>query len=100
MNPVVQEIISQLKSYNAEKIILFGSYVSGNPTEDSDIDLLLIKETPDSFLERQKKIRTLLDTTTAVDIFVFTPEEFEQARMTNLFVKEAVRTGKIIYEQS
>ncbi len=30
------------KNYNAEKVILFGSYARGEETEDSDVDLLVI----------------------------------------------------------
>ena len=33
------EIVERLKPLNLYKIILFGSYANGNPTEDSDIDL-------------------------------------------------------------
>jgi len=33
------EIVTRLKPLNPYKIILFGSYAYGNPTEDSDIDL-------------------------------------------------------------
>lgn len=55
MHPTVKEIVDQLKSYKPEKIILFGSYVHGKPGEDSDVDLVIIKTTPDPFLERQKK---------------------------------------------
>lgn len=30
------------RQFNPEKIILFGSYASGKPTEDSDVDILVI----------------------------------------------------------
>ena len=38
------EIISRLKPLSPDKIILFGSYAYGTPTEDSDIDLFLLKD--------------------------------------------------------
>lgn len=97
MHPTVQTIINQLKSYRPEKIILFGSYAYGQPEEDSDVDLLVIKKTRDHFHERQKKARILLKTTTPVDIFIFTPEEFEKAKQSNLLIKEAVEMGKTVY---
>lgn len=97
MHPKVKEIVNQLKSYNPEKIILFGSYASGEQTEDSDVDLVVIKTTNLPFLDRQKQVNMLLRTFTPVDIFVFTPEEFEKGKNSNLFVKEAVETGKVIY---
>lgn len=97
MNSVVQTIVNQLKSYKPERIILFGSYASGKSSPDSDVDIAIIKKTADSFHERQKETRMLLKTTTPVDIFVFTPEEFEKARQDNLFVQEIAKMGKVIY---
>ncbi len=35
-------IIEKFKPLNPEKVILFGSYANGNPTEDSDIDLYVV----------------------------------------------------------
>lgn len=97
MSENVQLIIEQLKAYQPEKIILFGSHAYGKPGEDSDVDIAIIKKTNDSFHERQKKARLLLRTTTAVDIFVFTPEEFERAKESNLFVKEIAAKGQVVY---
>ena len=34
-------IVEQLNPLNLDKIILFGSYAYGTPTEDSDIDLYI-----------------------------------------------------------
>ena len=52
----IKEIAKKIiEAYDPQKIILFGSYVSGKPTEDSDIDLLIIKDTTDSPRERRKK---------------------------------------------
>ena len=39
----IRDII--VETYQPEKIILFGSYANGNPTEDSDLDLLIVLET-------------------------------------------------------
>lgn len=97
MHPKVQEIVDQLKPYEAEKIILFGSYAYGKPHEDSDVDLVLIKKTEKSFLERQVEVQSILRTTTAVDALVFTPEEFERAKKSSILVQEAVEKGKLIY---
>lgn len=97
MNPVVKNIIEQLQPYKPERIILFGSYASGKPTRNSDVDLVVIKKTTQSFLERQKQVNLLLRTTTPVDIFIFTPEEFEKAKNNNLLIKAASETGKVVY---
>lgn len=41
---ILSEIVGKLKSeYKPLKVILFGSYAYGNPREDTDIDLLILK---------------------------------------------------------
>lgn len=40
----------------------------------------------------------MLQTTTPVDVFVLTPEEFAKAKEDNLFIKEISDYGKVIYE--
>lgn len=35
------------------QVILFGSYAYGTPTEDSDVDLLVVMEIPESETRRQ-----------------------------------------------
>ena len=43
---IINEIVDRIsKGYKPKKVILFGSYAYGEPTEDSDIDLLIIKNT-------------------------------------------------------
>jgi len=54
---IKNEIISNLKSLDPEKVILFGSYAYGNPNTDSDIDLYIVtknKTIPESFSEKIK----------------------------------------------
>jgi predicted nucleotidyltransferase len=42
LDKMVKKIV---QAYKPEKIILFGSYAYGDPNRDSDLDLLIIKET-------------------------------------------------------
>lgn len=97
MNAQVSLIINQLKKYKPEKIILFGSYAYGKPNKDSDVDIVLIKETDKSFHNRQKEARMLLRTITPVDLFVFTPKEFQQKKKSNPLLKEIATRGKVIH---
>lgn len=47
------EIVEHLKPVGLEKVILFGSYAYGKPTEDSDIDLYIV--TKDDFIPKSFK---------------------------------------------
>jgi len=71
---ITNQIVNQIKPYKPQKVILFGSYAKGNAKTDSDIDLVLIKNTNEKFQTRLKKVRLLIATTTPVDVFVFTPK--------------------------
>ena len=56
----ISEIISKIANgYKPEKIILFGSYATGNPTEDSDLDLFVIKETDLPKPDRTVQVRKI-----------------------------------------
>lgn len=55
---IIAEIVDKIKArFLLQKIILFGSYVWGVPTEDSDIDLFLIMESTLRRDERALQIR-------------------------------------------
>jgi predicted nucleotidyltransferase len=58
---IIQDILEQLlTSYAPQKVILLGSYAYGTPRRDSDIDLLIIKETSERFLDRWVTVRRIL----------------------------------------
>ena len=87
--------------YQPEKIILFGSYANGQPNKDSDVDLMIIKETDVPYIKRPRIIRNLFNPYPApMDIFVYTPEEFNSHtdRINGLaFIVN--KYGKVVYEK-
>jgi uncharacterized protein len=96
---VIKTIIS---NFSPEKIILFGSYASDNPTPDSDLDLLIIMETDLPSHKRASPIRLLFKPfPCSMDIIVYTPKEVDYWNgTTNHIVTEAFRTGKVVYERA
>lgn len=92
-----------------EKVILFGSYAWGRPTEDSDIDLYVV--TPDDFMpatyeERmQNHLRAAsllrdLNKEVAIDLIVHTrPMHDAFVRLDSLFARELMTRGKVLYER-
>ncbi len=64
MNSVMNRIeaISERlkKKYDAQRVILFGSYARGEATEDSDVDLLVIAPTAEGFFERMATVKRLI----------------------------------------
>ncbi|MFA6401873.1 MAG: nucleotidyltransferase domain-containing protein [Salinivirgaceae bacterium] len=86
---------------NPDKIFLFGSYASGQANEDSDVDLLIIKETSEPKFKRSIEIqRLLIGSKLPVDIVVYTKDEFEKEKGKRFsFVSSAIQGAKLMYER-
>jgi uncharacterized protein len=103
---VTQETIDSIVHGIAEtcgpyKIILFGSYASGHPTPDSDLDLFVVMDTDVPSHKRATPIRLLFrPSPCAMDILVYTPEEVARWNGTvNHIITEVIRHGKTVYER-
>lgn len=101
---LIIEIISILKLQGIEKLILFGSYANGNPTPDSDIDLLAIKNIPENktrnFRIQMKKAlwNKLASENKEFDILVDSEDRIKQRiAMGDLFYSEIFNNGKVLY---
>ena len=79
-------------------IMLFGSLARGDISRTSDIDMIIVKGTKKRFLDRLDEVYSALVPNVALDILVYTPEEFEAMKGGNAFVINAVKEGKILYE--
>lgn len=92
-------ILDILKTLDIEKVILFGSLVSNNVSSTSDIDLVIIQKTEKRFLERLEDIYTVIKPRVAVDILVYTPEEFEKLQEESSFIRRILKEGRVLYEK-
>ncbi|KKP26110.1 MAG: polymerase, beta domain protein region protein [candidate division TM6 bacterium GW2011_GWE2_31_21] len=79
---VIEEVKDRLvKTYNPIAIYIFGSYAWGYPSEDSDLDLLIIVDKSDekSYKRPISGYKALRGLDISKDIIIFTKEEFERA---------------------
>lgn len=87
------------RQFNAERVILFGSYARGAVTEDSDVDLLVIGPFEGRSVDRSVQIRMELRPDFPVDLVVRTPEKVQQRLgMGDDFMQEILEEGKVLYE--
>jgi predicted nucleotidyltransferase len=79
----INDIVNRIAiKFDPDKIILFGSYAVGNPNNDSDIDLLIIKDTELPRHMRSFDIqKSLIGSMIPMDILVYTKTEFEKKRI-------------------
>jgi predicted nucleotidyltransferase len=99
----ISEIVKKIASgYNPDKIILFGSYASGNPNDDSDLDLFVIKDTDLPRPQRTVQVRKMLyGSMIPIDLIVYTPKEIDESKENRFsFVYEVLNTGKTLYERA
>ena len=78
INTILARLLANL---DVVKVILFGSYVSGNPSKDSDLDLLIIINTKERGIKRYAMVSELLEPRKIpMDIIVKTPEEMKNRK--------------------
>lgn len=99
---VIQRMLEKLLAeYAPEKVVLFGSYAYGTPRAESDIDLLIIKETSERFLDRWvtvQRILTGMHRTLPVETLVLTPQEIQQRlAVGDQFIADILAKGKVLY---
>ncbi len=98
---VIEEAVRRILSVaRPDRIILFGSAATGQLTPDSDIDLLILMEVPVNVREERVRIRQALrGMGYPFDIFVMSPERFEESKdVFGGLAFPARKYGKVIYE--
>lgn len=98
----LREIVERLRAgYAPERVILFGSYAYGNPDPDSDIDLLIIKETPERYIDRWVTVRRILSDpkrSIPLETLVLTPQEItKRLEVGDQFIEEILEKGEVLY---
>ena len=95
-NSLITEIVKKINArFSPQKIIVFGSYAWGNPTEVSHIDLFLIMDSKLRRDERARQVQKIFpDRTFPLDIIVYTPHEVKKSlERGNPFIKEILEKG-------
>ena len=96
----LQKIIEVSKP---RKLILFGSYVSGETHLNSDLDILIVtKEDVENPRKESARIRRALrGILMSMDILVVPESKLQElSKLPGLIYREATRNGKVVYESS
>src|SRR5437763_1319533 len=91
----IMEVAERIaRDFHPQRIILFGSHAYGNPTTDSDVDLLVILPFEGKAVYKAAEIRSKVAPRFAMDLLVRTPEQVEQRlAQSDYFMAEIVRKG-------
>lgn len=101
-----QDILHRLEPLNLEKIILFGSYAYGTPTEESDLDLYVVTNddfVPQTWREKMNVVRNVskhlrdIREHVAIDLVVHTKAMNHRFRELNSsFSREIYQKGEVL----
>ena len=97
LNEVVRRVLTVARP---DRIILFGSAATGQMTEDSDIDLLVVEPQPADTRDRSVRIRRALgDVEYPVDVIVMSSERFEETKdIIGGIAYPAQKYGRVLYQ--
>jgi uncharacterized protein len=97
LDEVVRRVLTVARP---ERIILFGSAATGQMTEDSDLDLLVVEPEPADTRERSVRIRRALgDVRYPVDVIVMSSARFEETKnLIGGIAYPARKYGRVLYE--
>jgi uncharacterized protein len=88
-----------VREFHPERIILFGSYAYGTPTNDSDVDILVILPFDGKPIHKALEIVKKIKPSIPLDLLVRTPEEIKKRIANNdVFMSEIIMKGRKLYE--
>jgi len=99
---LIDEIVRRLlRASSPDRIVLFGSTVAGEPSDDSDIDLLvLMPSISDPRKESVRLRRALGDLNRPIDVIPLETQRFEEEKdVVGGVAYPADKYGKVIYER-
>jgi len=88
-----------VRQFHPAKVILFGSYAYGQPTSDSDVDLMVVMQHRGASAKAATRIRLACPRTFPMDLIVRTPAELQRRlRMGDSFMREVTSKGIVLHE--
>jgi len=98
IDAVVQQVVQQ---FQPEQVILFGSYAYGQPQPHSDVDLLVVMDTPLKETEQAIQICQAIEYHFGLDLIVRTPATIaRRLALGDVFLQEIISKGKVLYERT
>jgi predicted nucleotidyltransferase len=89
------------RRFQPQKIILFGSYAYGTPTDDSDVDLLVVKPYRGESYREAARLCEGTSRSFPLDLMVKSPAEFaRRIAMNDSFIMEMVTEGIVLHDLS
>jgi predicted nucleotidyltransferase len=80
------------------KVVLFGSYAYGTPTEDSDVDVMVLTRSRKSNHQQFIEVRRLIDVEFAMDLVVRRETDvLKRIQWNDFFLREVMEKGIVLH---
>ena len=91
-----------LRECQPEKVVLFGSRVTGEANEDSDLDVIVVSKVFEQipFIRRMAFMLKKVRFPKHIDFLCYGPQEFERIQKTSAVLQDALLHGEVIYSLS
>jgi uncharacterized protein len=87
------------REFHPARIVLFGSYARGTPTQDSDVDLLVVMPFGGKPWRAAATIRSRVRATFPLDLIVRTPQQVrERLSCGDTYLETLMREGVVLHE--
>jgi predicted nucleotidyltransferase len=99
---VVDQVVRQLvAALSPRQVILYGSYVHGRPTPDSDLDFLVISDSAEpNYRQSQNARKVIGHVDIPVDVFVLPRQEFDETKnVIGGLAYVPAKYGVVVYEK-
>ena len=89
-----------VERFAPQRIILFGSFADGTPTEDSDVDLLVVMPVEGNPIDKAAEIRRALGHAGfPLDLIVRDPDDLAwRLEQHDWFLLEIMQKGQVLHE--
>ena len=97
----IDDVVRQIaEKFKPQKIILFGLYARQQPRPESDVDLLVVMDTPLTETEQSVRILQAINYHFGLDLLVRKPDSLSRRlKLGDPFLQEIVREGVVVYER-
>ena len=97
----IQDLCNRIvQDFQPERIILFGSYAYGNPTSDSDVDILVLLPFEGKNIYKSLEILNRANPDFPIELLARRPDDTERRYLEgDPFIREGLDRGKVLYER-
>ncbi len=95
----IRELTERIvQEFHPERVILFGSYASGNPRPDSDVDLLVVLPFEGKNFRKSLEILNRVNPRFSVDLLARRPDDTARRyREGDPLIREALDHGQVLH---